>query len=841
MARIILRDGRVAHLRKARNTKADKERIKALFSRVSAESLYFRFFHVVRDVSDEDIEAMISDSGPNGLALVCVLEERVVAIGSYTRGNQTSDNLGMQNNQQPHGAITSGYEGTAEVAFLVDDELQKRGLGSLLLEHLAEVAWLHGIKRFEAHLLHENHQMYKVFRASGFELQSEQDSEIVHLIWPLGRNERSRALQEARERLATAASLHPFFHPKTIAVVGASRDPNRLGHLILRHILNGEFQGTVYPVNPTAHSVAAVRAYKAVTDVPEHIDLAVIVVPAAQVDSVVDDCIRARVGAVMIASSGFAELNEAGQILQTEIVRKLQSAGCRLIGPHSLGIINTDAHVQLNASFAPCLPLSGEVAIASHSGALGIAILEYATRIGVGISQFVSLGNRPDVSVNDLLQYWETDYDTSMILLYLESFGNPRKFSRITRRITRQKPILAVKHARTQPGLALSNANALAQAAEDVIVQGMFRQTGIIRVDTLQELFDVAALLQTPSLVAGRRVAVVTNTAGGAVITAETLIREGLELVSPVINLGFDALADSYRTVLPQVLRDESVDAVIVLFTPVGVSEEEAVLTAVSAAICEVATDEPPRPGNGPVHPYHKPVLANCLSPGDYFIRYIDVGPDRQVPIFPFPEQAVHSLAKVVQYHEYKYRDQGHIPDLEGVDTHLAREAIRKLLIHRSPEMRRVALSHELSASILGKVGIEIQGKGKQLPEDKVCLILTVQVNIHPLFGPVLELRARHSMENGAYVQGVPSVRLVPLTDVLAREMIDEVFLVSTYSGDSLDLTQLSELILRLSQLVDDVPELAECHMVCHLNYAGRLLINEVEVTIQWPEVEALS
>jgi acetate---CoA ligase (ADP-forming) len=822
MARIILRDGRVAHLRKARNTKVDRERIRALFTRVSAESLYFRFFHVVKDVSDADIDAMISDSGPNGLALVCVVGDSVVAIGSYTR-------------TQPE---------TAEVAFLVDDDMQKRGLGSLLLEHLAEAAWIQGIKRFEAHLLHENHQMYKVFRASGFELESEQDSEIVHLVWPLGRNERSRALQEARERLATASSLHPFFHPKTIAVVGASRDPNRLGHLLFRHILEGEFQGTVYPVNPTAHSVAAVRAFASVADIPERIDLAVIVVPAALVDSVVDDCIRARVGAVMITSSGFADLNEAGQVMQSDIVRKLQGAGCRVIGPHSLGIIHTDAHVQLNASFAPSLPLQGQVAMASHSGALGIAILEYATRIGIGVSSFVSLGNRPDVSVNDLLQYWETDFDTSMILLYLESFGNPRKFSRITRRITRQKPILAVKRARTQPGLALSNANALAQAAEDVIVQGMFRQTGIIRVDTLQELFDVAALLQTPSLVAGRRVAVVTNTAGGAVITSETLIREGLELVSPVINLGFDALADSYRTVLPLVLRDESVDAVIVLFTPVGVSEEESVLTAISAAICEVATDEPPRPGIGPVHPYHKPVLANCLSPGDYLIRYIDVGPDRQVPIFPFPEQAVHSLAKVVQYHEYKYRDQGHIPDLEGVHTQQAREKIRKFLSQAVSSPRRLTLTNDQTVVILSTIGVTALARDKAgdiKGLEDIRAILSLRVSIHSLFGPVLELRTRQATDEGGYKQGAPSVRLVPLTDVLAKEVVEESFGITDIHKYGVDTTQLCDVLLRMSQFADEVPELAECQLVFRIHHLGEIEPCECEITVQLPEFEGYS
>ncbi|WAH35941.1 bifunctional acetate--CoA ligase family protein/GNAT family N-acetyltransferase [Alicyclobacillus dauci] len=809
MARVILRDGYVADLRKAENTPTDKELIRNLLLSASEESLYFRFFQVIREFDDTTIAKMVGDGGASALTLMCTDGHRALGIGSYQRVGDYS----------------------AEVTFLVDDNAQHRGLGSLLLENLAERAYLNGIRQFEANVHTDNERMMHVFRASGFSMTSNQESGVIHLVWTLRHNERSRALQETRERLATAASLHSFFHPRSVAVVGASRTPDRLGHVIFRHILNSDYRGTVYPVNPTAASVAAVKAYPTLADVPEPVDLAVLVVPASQILSVVDDCIAAGVKAVMVVSSGFSDTDPPGRELERELLQRLRTAGCRLIGPNSLGLIQLDPELQLNASFSPQVPEHGRVAIASHSGALGITILDYATRIGLGISSFVSLGNRADVSGNDVLQYWESDPETDMILLYLESFGNPRKFTRITRRITRNKPILAVKSARTPVSVDVAKSRTVAVAAEDATVEAMFRQTGIIRVDTLQELFDVAVLLRAGECHAGRRVAIVTNTAGGAVMTVDRLLREGLEFVSPVMNLGFEALAESYRVVLPQVLRDPAVDAVVVLFTPVGPSYEEAVRVAISAALCEVAND-PPQPGVR--HPYEKPVVANFLTTGDYRVRYLEVDSDRQIPIYPFPEQAVRALAKVSAYHEYRDRDPGHIPDLADIDTQAARDTIRSAFDTMTTS---TSLNEKQVRSVVQSLGISLEFENEKVQPPQAQIV--VRVDSDPLFGPLIRLDLGGHTSGESTVQDqvgqplVPAMRLVPLTDADAEGIWREARGRYEGSFDKNCRDTVIDMILRLSQWVEDVPEVTRARFDIVVK-DGQLVCAAASVSATW-------
>ncbi|WP_206885337.1 acetate--CoA ligase family protein [Alicyclobacillus mali (ex Roth et al. 2021)] len=612
-------------------------------------------------------------------------------------------------------------------------------------------------------------------------------------------------------------SLHHFFHPKVVAVVGASRNKDRLGHVLFRHILNSDFRGTVYPVNPSAQSVAAVRAYPSLRDVPEPVDLAVLVVPASQVLSVIDDVIAAGIKHVMILSSGFSDMDKPGEELEREISEKLRAAGCRLIGPNSLGLIQMDSETRLNASFAPKVPEYGHVAIASHSGALGITILDYAAYIGLGVASFVSLGNRADVSGNDLLQYWGDDPAIEMILLYLESFGNPRNFSRLARRITRQKPILAVKSARTPVGHDVANARTVSVAAEDATVEAMFLQAGVIRVDTLQELFDVAVLLKAGPTRGGRRVAVVTNTAGGAVMTVDRIVREGLDFVGPVINVGFETLAESYREVLPQVLRDPSVDSVIVLFTPVGPSNEEAVRVAISTALCEVAND-PPAPGVR--HPYEKPVVANFLTTGDYRVRMLEVDSERQIPIYPFPEQAVRALAKVVAYHEYREKDPGVIPFVDGIDTDLARARMFQEISAKSYRGEEdvqglVMLDWPAVREVLAAIGLDAADAPNAQAEEQASFNIVVETD--PLFGPLLRLYLS-SEERGAAAlrrsaKTLPTVRLLPLTDADARELWSDALLNSASSRMKPHEDVVIDAMIRMSQWVEDVPEIVEADL----------------------------
>lgn len=775
MARVILRDGRAADLRLAQSNAHDRAMIHSLFAEASAESLYFRFFHVVREVTDNFISNMLE----NSYTLLCLAGERALGVSSYTPVN----------------------EDTAEVAFLVGDRLHGKGLGTLMLEHLAEAAWKQGLKRFEAYVLSENHKMLQVFEASGYEVTSQRDSNILHLVLPLARTERSRALCDTREKLATAASIHPFLRPNTVAVVGASRDPNRLGHILLRRILEGGFQGTVYPVNPTAAAVSSIRAYPSITAIPESVDLAIIVVPSSQVLPVIDDCVQAGVGAVMIISAGFAETDTAGLQLQEEVVQRLRQTGCRLIGPNCLGLLNTDMDLRLNASFAPKLPASGSIAIASQSGGLGVAILEYASRMGIGVSSFVSTGNKADVSSNDLLLYWEDDPEAKIIVLYLESFGNPRKFSRIARRITQKKPILAVKSARSPSSAAISEARSVALPATDVTVDALFRQTGILRVDSLRELFDVAALLASGPLPNGRRVAIVTNTAGGAVMTVDAILREGLELVPPPIDLGFETLPEMYRDVLPHVLRDSSVDAVIAIFIPVGLSEEAQVSAAIAEAIREVAS-ESAQTGL----PLMKPVVANFLMSPDSVVRYIDAG-IQKVPVYPFPEQAARAVAKVVDYADYLKGPRGRIPDLAEIDPDSARSTLHTLL-SSTPS----ALPSEIAQQVLQWFGIRIESlttDSNSLKSGSRRFTLTIEQD--KLFGPVLAIRRLPSVASGAQevdpLRLPRCIRITPLTDVDALEMARDVMGEIASPDEHSQMKHLVEVLLRVSILVEEVPE----------------------------------
>ena len=795
MTRIILRDGKVADLRPIQDNAVDREILKELFRHASAESLYFRFFHVVREVSEQIINSMVKGTGPNGLSMLCLSGDTALGVGSYSRLDDES----------------------AEVAFLVDDRLHGKGLGTLLLEHLAEAAWHYGFKRFEAYVLGENYKMLQVFEASGYEIQSQRDSNTVHLVLPLAETERRRALQETREKLATAASLHSFFQPQTVAVIGASRDSRRLGHVLLRHILDGGFQGTVYPVNPTAHSVSAVRAYPNVCEVPEPVDLAVIVVPASQVLPVVEDCIQAKVGAVIITSAGFSEAGAHGAELQQQVVQKLRGAGIRLIGPNCLGIINNSPDIRLNTSFAPRLPKPGKLAIASQSGGLGIAILEYADKMELGVSSFASMGNKADVSGNDLLQYWEDDADTQMVVLYLESFGNPRKFSRIARRVTQHKPILAVKGARTPAGASVSEARAAAHAAPDHAVDALFRQTGIIRVHALRDLFDVASLLSFCPLPEGRRVAVVTNTAGGAVMTADALLQEGLEFVEPVVDLGFETLAEMYRDVLPAVLRDPSVDSVVVIFIPVGLSDQDSasVSKAIAEAVAEVYRSIDNESG-GPL-PTRKPIVANFLMTNDYAPRYIDAGVQR-IPVYPFPEQAVHALARFTEYAEYRRQPQGHIPDLDHVNSGMARALVKDAMTAAGAR-EEIPLPDLTVRQVLAAAGIAVEHPPlTRLQPSEISERFAVSVNPDPLFGPLMKLYRLHDIEDssenrlklgsrqGAVMQSM--IRITPLTDLDAREMAEHVCGFAQQEIDQSCPQSIVELLLRISRLIDEVPEI---------------------------------
>ncbi len=747
--RIILRDGRVAELRPPDPTAQDRERLRALFARASSDSLYFRFFHVVSEVSEAELDRMTRMEPGESFALVCDAGDKFLAIGNYVRCGPDS----------------------AEAAFFVDGNLQGRGLGTLLLEHLAYQAWRDGLRRFTAYVLSDNHQMLGVFRSSGFAITQRWADGAIELTLPLGQTERQKSLAALREKLAAAASLQPFFHPRVAAVVGASRDDERLGYQVLKHVIDGNFYGTVYPVNREARSVHAIRAYARLSDIPEPVDLAIVVVPARELLAIVNDAIYAGVRGLLITSSGLSDASPEGKALEDMIVAKLRHAGIRLVGPSSLGLATTETEVSLNASFAPQLPQPGQLAVAGHSGAMGVAIMHYVSRMGLGISSFVSLGNKADVSVNDLLQYWEDDPETTAIMLYMESFGNPRKFSRIARRLTRRKPILAVKSARSRPGVANPEAPRFQWDLSDAPVDALFKQSGIIRADTLEELIDVAAIVTTQPIMRGGRIGLVTNSAAGSLLAEDAIQMLDLSLTE-VIDVGFSNLAQGYGEAIPRLLARDDIDALAILFVPVADQEMPTVLGVISAASALYFQENAE-----PV-----PIVANILLADPTADRFIQAGP-RRIPVFTFPETAMRALARVRDYGQFVLQPPGQVVDLEDANVEHVRDLVREFMAKSD--------GHELGQDVVRKV---FDAMGLPLMPGKTEESnLNIAMVSDPLFGPIL------GVQGG---DGEIRIRLIPITDQDAERLIPTA--IRGADGQKLWM----DMLFRLSRMADECPEI---------------------------------
>ena len=475
-----------------------------------------------------------------------------------------------------------------------------------------------------------------------------------------------------------AHSLTPFFEPTCVAVIGASRERNKIGSEILHNLVATGFTGAVVPIHPSAESIQGLKAYPRVADVPFRVDLAMIVVPAELVPAAVDDCLAKQVPAICIISAGFGECSTEGREIERDLVGKIRRSGCRLIGPNCMGLLNTDPRFALNATFSPVYPPAGGVAMSTQSGALGLAILDYARQLNIGISSFVSVGNKADVSGNDLLQYWETDPRTAVILLYLESFGNPARFSQIARRISRTKPIVALKSGRSSAGARAAASHTGALASSDDFVDALFHQAGVIRTDTVPELFDVATLLSRQPVPQGRRVAILTNAGGPGILAADACLAHGLvaaELapetksalkaflpVAAAINNPVDMLAsaspDQYRQALSLLLADGNVDCAIAIFIPPLITSAD----EVAAAIAEAASSS------------GKPVAG-------VFMRS-HAAPETlaAVPCYAFPEPAAIALSRVAEYGEWRRQPLGEVPVFADIQEGLARAVVETAL-----------------------------------------------------------------------------------------------------------------------------------------------------------------
>jgi acetyl coenzyme A synthetase (ADP forming)-like protein len=667
-ADVVSADGRTVRIRPVRPD--DEERVLGLYGRLSPESMYLRFFSPVPAPMARHFEHLTQVDHDQHVVIVAELGDELVAMARYDR--------------DPSGD-------TAEVAFVVDDAQQGRGLGTLLLEHLAAIGRSQGIRRFVATTLSHNQRMLTVFRDAGYEVTSHFDQGTMEVAFSIGETGASVAAQLQREHRAEARSVAELLAPSSIAVIGAGRRRATIGHEILRNLLTGGFTGPVYPVNANARAVGGVRAFPAITDVPDDVDVAVVAVPAADVPAAVEQCAVKGVRGLVIISAGFAETG--GEHAQTEraLVELARRHGMRMVGPNCMGVINTNPAVSMNATFAPFVPTAGRIAFSSQSGGLGIGLLGRAAELGLGISTFVSVGNKADVSGNDLLQYWEEDPDTDVILLYLESFGNPRKFARLARRVSRTKPIVAVKSGRTQAGSRAAGSHTAALASSDVAVDALFRQAGVVRVDALEELFDTAQVLAHQPLPPGSRVAIVSNGGGPAILAADACAGAGLEVpelasetqaalrdfVSPdaglrnPVDLVAGATAATYERALRTVLADGQIDVVIVIFVPPLVTQPEDVARAIRA----VSGDAGP-----------KPLVACFLGRHGIPDALRASRPEeRSIPSFAFPESAAAALGRAAGYAAWRRRAEGVVPEFPDMDAERARAVVAEL-IARSPE-----------------------------------------------------------------------------------------------------------------------------------------------------------
>ncbi len=862
---VLLKDGSTVHLRPIRPD--DDEAMIALFSRFSQRTVYFRFHHMIARMTKEEVQRYTHVDYDNTFALVATLgeppEQNLIAVGRYARLAEPE---------------------RAEVAFVVEDSHQGRGIATQLLDSLAVVARAKGIRMFEAEVLGENREMMEVFRESGFRAETKFQYGTYHVIFPIQPTAEVEEKAEEHERVAAVASIRHFFHPASLAMIGASRERGTIGAEIFHNIVRDGFTGVVYPVNPRAEAVGAVRAHASVLDIPDDVDLAIVAVPAEHVLDVVEQCARKGVHGLVVISAGFKETGEEGAAREQAILAKARSYGMRLIGPNCMGVLNTDASASLNATFSPVFPPPGNVALLSQSGALGLALLDYARTLNIGLSSFVSVGNKADVSGNDLIQYWEQDPSTDVILLYLESFGNPRKFARLARRVSAVKPIVAVKSGRTSAGSRAAASHTGALATLDVASEALFYQAGVIRTDTLEQLFDVASLLAHQPVPEGRRVAILTNAGGPGILAADTCESYGLQ-VSPLnettaealrdflppeaspsnpVDLLASANADDYARALRTLLQDDSVDSIIVIFIPPLVTEPE----AVARAIREVAQESQGR----------KTLLACFMSARGAPPELASNG-ERFVPSFAFPEAAAMALAKVSEHAEWRKRPVGTVPKLTGVHRGKARRIVERMLARGGDGQRwlrapvcaqlleaygirsakaRVARTTRAAAEAakavgfpvavklasstithktdIGGVALDLQsevavrgafdlikervkamGKLREMQGVVVQEMVPggieaiVGVTQDPSFGPLMMFGL-----GGTYVELLKDVvfRIHPLTDVDAREVVRSAKSYPLLDGwrgsEPGDVAALEELLLRVSAIVEDLPEIAE-------------------------------
>jgi len=732
----VLRDGGSIYIRAIRAD--DKERLLDHFRHMSQDSIYHRFFGLKHSLTDQELVRFTEIDFASHVALVATLrtgdDERFIGVGHY---------------------VTTG-PARAEVAFAVLDEHQGRGIGTVLLQHLGSVARAAGITEFQADVLGDNNRMLEVFAKTGFRVKRSTDAGVVHLSFPTGETEASRQASELRNWTAAGESVRKLLHPRSVAVIGASRSRAKIGGALVANLQRAGFNGPVYPVNPAAGEVMGLRCYPSVAAIGAPVDLALIAVPAELVHGAIEDCARAHVHGVVVITSGFAEVSPAGRAEEERLFETVRASGMRMVGPNCMGVINTDPAVRLDGTFAPTLPPPGNVGMYSQSGALGIAILDYMKSRGLGISTFVSAGNRSDVSNNDLLAYWLDDARTGVVVLYLESVGNPRKFARLAPEVARRRPIVAVKSGRSAAGRRAASSHSAALANLDVAVEALFEQAGVIRTNTLMELFDMVAMLSTQPVPAGPRVGVVTNAGGPGILLADACDAQGLILPQPAdatietlrsflparaafgnpVDLTATAGPAEYERAIAAVGADPNVDSVVAVYIPATEAPRSLVANAIARGASQV--------------PAHKPVLTVFLS-SQWPAAAIGAGTRGQIPSYAFPENAAMVLAAACRYARWRERPRGTALELSPFAIGAVRAVVERALNDAGGP---IWLSPEDIATILRAAGIEVALAERASVADAPQVADSIG---YPLVAKVIAPAVTHKSDIGGVIMGLHS------------------------------------------------------------------------------------
>ncbi|MCZ4083872.1 bifunctional acetate--CoA ligase family protein/GNAT family N-acetyltransferase, partial [Streptomyces antarcticus] len=711
-ADVVLRDGGTARIRPI--TTEDAARLVSFYEQVSDESKYYRFFAPYPRLSDRDVHRFTHHDYVDRVGLAAT-------IGGEFIGTVRYDRIGAD------GRSATGPSDEAEVAFLVQDAHQGRGVASALLEHIGAVARERGIRRFAAEVLPANTKMIKVFTDAGYEQKRSFEDGSVHLTLGLEPTAESLAVQRAREQRAEARSVQRLLAPGSVAVIGVSRSGAGVGAAALRNLRDSGFRGHLYAVNEavTRDLIDGVRAYRTVGAIGAPVDLAVIAVPADRVPEAVAACGDHGVQGLVVLSAGYGESGPAGLARQRELVRQVRSYGMRLIGPNAFGVINTAPEVELNASLTPApMPMRGRIGLFTQSGAIGIALLSALLRRGEGLSSFVSAGNRADVSGNDILQYWYEDDSTDVALLYLETLGNPRKFTRLARRTAAEKPVVVVRGGRHTPAGHVVPGTRL----PDATVSALLRQAGVIRVDTVTELVDVGLLLAAQPLPAGPRIAILGNSESLGVLTYDACLAQDLRPLPP-LDLTTAASPADFRTALAAALASDDCDAVIVTAIP-WVSEHapaDDLAGALRDAVAEVpgkpvavvhvelgelvealsAVRGAPRP-SAPAPPREEPAAAPFRPPAGR-ARAEELPAGTRIPAYPAGERAVKAVAEAVRYGQWRrgLADSGSVPGYEDIDEAGAADQLAGLLADTAAETV-LTLGEWEARELLGRYGIRV-------------------------------------------------------------------------------------------------------------------------------------